>query len=137
MCLSEAGRPFDGKRLRRFVLEDGWVVWVGRTERDNDYLSLKLRQPADLWFHAAGCAGAHALLLHREGQEPPSTVVRAAASIAAYYSKARAARQTSVHVTPARNVSKRRGAPAGEVMIQRERSLKVPPALPADRAPED
>ena len=128
--MSEFDRPFDPKRLRRFELGDGWVVWVGKTEIDNDWLSLRLRRPDDLWFHAAGCPGAHVLLLEQEGMTPPGTVVRAAAAIAAYYSKARDAKRATVHVTKAANVSKRRGAPKGEVLIKRERSLKVEPALP-------
>ena len=129
-------RPTDTRRFRRFDLEDGWVVLVGKTDRDNDHLSLRFRQPQDLWFHVAGCPGSHVLLLEREGFEPPAATVKEAAAIAAWYSKARTARKVSVSVTKAGNVSKRRGAPAGEVTISRQRLLKVVPGLPSGTGDE-
>jgi predicted ribosome quality control (RQC) complex YloA/Tae2 family protein len=131
--MNAAERAFDPRRLREYVLEDGWRVWVGKTEIDNDWLSLKLCRPNEFWFHAAGCAGAHAVLLEQPGLDPPAAILRQAAAIAAWHSKARTARRADVHYTMGACVGKRRGAPAGEVTIRRERSLKVVPQVPQDR----
>ena len=52
-------------RWRRYELPGGWTVLAGRTDEDNDYLSLKLASANDWWFHAHGCPGSHVLLRAR------------------------------------------------------------------------
>jgi predicted ribosome quality control (RQC) complex YloA/Tae2 family protein len=112
----------------RRVTIDGWDIFLGRTETDNDELSLRFAAPADLWFHAAGCAGSHCIIRRPKGAPPPPLkVIEAAASLAAWYSKARNAPRAEVHMTEARFVGKRRNAPAGEVTVQQWKSLKVVP----------
>lgn len=123
-------RKIDPRRFRRYELPDGWIVVVGRTDRDNDELSLRFRSPKDLWFHVAGMPGSHVLLLHDDSREPDPATVKRAAAIAAWHSRARNARRARVHVTLAGNVRKAKGAPAGEVSIRRERGLDVIPGLP-------
>lgn len=125
------------QRWREYELPGGWTVLAGRTEADNDYLSLKLASPKDWWFHAHGCPGSHVLLRAREdGVEPDRATLEAAAAVAAWHSKARAGGTVPVSCTLAVNVSKPKGAPAGTVTIRKERTLKVRPALPAGAAKE-
>ena len=125
-----AERPIDTRRFRQFVLPGDWLVLVGKTDEDNDYLSLEFAQPDDYWFHVDGHAGAHVLLLHKEGESAPRPIVESAAAIAAYYSKARNAKRVGVGMTRARAVGKRRGSPAGQVTVAKEEILRVVPALP-------
>jgi predicted ribosome quality control (RQC) complex YloA/Tae2 family protein len=117
-------------RLYRYVLGDGWIVLAGRTDEDNDRLSLSLARPDDWWFHVRGMPGSHVVLQARPGEEPPREVLRQAAAVAAYHSKARAGGVVAVSYTRARFVSKPRGAKPGTVEIRREEVLKVRPALP-------
>ena len=119
------------QRWREYELEGGWTVLAGRTEADNDYLSLKLASPKDWWFHAHGCPGSHVLLRARDDMEPDRKTLEAAAAIAAWHSKARAGGVVPVSCTLAVNVSKPRGAEPGTVTIRKEKTLKVRPALPA------
>ena len=123
-------REIDTKRLRRFDLPDNWIVVVGKTDTDNDYLSLKFANPRDTWFHVEGLAGSHALLLYDELREPSRDILETSAAIAAWFSKGRNASRIGVSCTKASNVSKRKGSPAGQVMVSAVKILKVKPALP-------
>ena len=118
------------QRWREYELPGGWSVMAGRTEADNDYLSIKYASPRDWWFHAHGCPGSHVLLRARDGEEPGRATLEAAAAIAAWHSKARAGGVVPVSCTLAVNVSKPRGAEPGSVAIRKEKTLKVRPALP-------
>ena len=129
-------RDIDERRTRRYQLENGWWVVAGRTDADNEYVSLRLAHPKDWWFHARGCPGSHVLLLHRDDLEPDRDTLRAAASVAAWHSKARKAKRVEVDVVRASDVSKSRGSPRGQVTIRRSRTVKVPPKLPDSTTPE-
>ena len=113
-----------------YELADGWQVMAGKTDADNDILSLKLAGPHDWWFHLHGQPGSHVILKAREGLEPGKEVLQAAAAVAAWHSKARGAGVVPVVCTRAANVSKPRGAKPGTVSIKNEKIIKVRPALP-------
>lgn len=117
-------------RLHEYELAGGWKVLVGRTDRDNDRLSIKLAGPDDWWFHVRGMPGSHVLLVARPGEEPDRDTLKQAAAIAAWHSKARSGGLTAVSCTRARFVTKPRGARPGTVHIRKESVLKVRPALP-------
>ena len=117
-------------RLYTYTLADGWSVLAGRTEADNDQLSLRIARPNDYWFHVRGMPGSHVILQVEGGREPSKAVLRQAAAIAAYHSKARTGGTVAVSATRARFVSKPRGAKPGTVQIRKETVFKVRPALP-------
>jgi predicted ribosome quality control (RQC) complex YloA/Tae2 family protein len=123
-------RDIDTKRMKVFNIEGDWTVVVGKTDTDNDYLSLKFKDPRDTWFHVDGCPGSHALLLYDPEREPRRPTLDIAAAIAAWFSKGRNASRIGVTVAPAGNIGKRRGAPAGQVTVSGGKTLKVKPALP-------
>ena len=123
-------RDIDTQRFRKHELPGDWIVLAGKTDADNEYLSLRFARPNDTWFHVSGCPGSHVLLLAQEGTEPDRDTIRAAAAVAAWYSKARNAKRAPVSMCKAADVSKQRGSPRGEVTIRRERVIKVEPALP-------
>ncbi len=104
---------------------------VGKTDRDNDRLSIKLARPGDWWFHVRGMPGSHVILKTKEkNEEPGQEILKAAAAIAAYHSKARRGGIVPVSCTRARYVTKPRGAKPGTVTIRKERVIKVRPAIP-------
>jgi len=121
-------------RPHRHVLPGGWQVLAGRTDRDNDHLSLKIARPDDWWFHVRGMSGSHVLLVVPPGEEPDRETLKRAASVAAWYSKAREGGVVAVSCTRARHVTKPRGARPGTVSIRRETVLKVRPGLPESDA---
>jgi predicted ribosome quality control (RQC) complex YloA/Tae2 family protein len=116
-------------RLLEYELPDGWRVLVGRSDADNELLSLRLAKADDWWFHVRGMPGSHVVLRARHGIDATREVLKRAAAIAAYHSKARTAGVVPVSCTRAREVSKPRGAPVGTVEIRGESVLKVRPSL--------
>lgn len=114
-----------------FVYEfDGWTILAGRSNTDNDRLSLRIARPDDWWFHVRSMPGSHVVLRAREGEEPGRAVLDAAAAVAAYHSKARSGGNVAVSCTRGKFVSKPRGAPPGTVTIRKERVLQVRPSVP-------
>ena len=103
-----------------YELPGGWKVLAGKTDEDNDMLSIRLAHPEDWWFHVRGMPGSHVLLRHRPDEEPDRETLKRAAAIAAYHSKAREGGMVSVSCTRAKNVTKPRGAKPGTVTIRRE-----------------
>ena len=116
--------------LFRYELPGGWTVLAGRTDADNDLLSLKVARPKDWWFHVRGMPGSHVILQAQAGREPDKATLEAAAAIAAWHSKARAGGTVPVACTRAAYVTKPRGAKPGTVSIRKEKTLKVRPGLP-------
>jgi len=113
-----------------YNLPGGFEVLAGKTDADNDLLSLKIAKANDLWFHVHGMPGSHVILRHPDGEKPDNATVKTAAAIAAWHSKARNAGMVPVSCTEAKHVGKPRGAKPGTVSIKREKTLKVRPSLP-------
>ena|SRR5688572_8421813 len=121
--MSSKGRPY------RTVVIEGWEVWVGRAAADNDTLTFRIAAPRDTWLHVAGgTPGSHVVVRNPSGGVVPREVLEQAAQLAAWYSKARAAKRVEVHACRVADVSKPRGAPAGRVQIKNFKKLKVTPA---------
>ena len=134
---TDAQHPDEQARLLHYTLPGGWKVLAGRTDADNDRLSLSIAGPNDWWFHIRGLPGSHVLLLARPGDDPDRATLKHAAAIAAYHSKARTAGLVPVSCTRARYVSKPRGAKPGTVEIRKEIILKVRPEVPEVTVSED
>lgn len=126
-----AGRPGQTARVPtplRFRTSDGWQVLVGKNNRQNDWLTLRVAQPDDYWLHTKDIAGSHVILRVPPGAgEPPSQSLLEAAMIAAYHSKGRQSAQVPVDVTLRRHVRKPPGAKPGMVIYDHHRTLYVTP----------
>ena len=131
----------------------GAQVLVGRNPTENDELT-RSAAAADLWFHARGCPGSHTVLrvpasgcacwvvllglaeahfqleltMSLACREADREDITFAASLAAYFSKARNEGKPAVTVARAKDVSKPRGAPPGMVMVKKERVVIGRPA---------
>ena len=119
----------DGVRV--YNLDDGWEILVGKTARDNDRLSIRTAIPADFWFHVAGMPGSHVVARHPDRPvQIPREVKRLAGGLAAFFGKGRKGGRVAIHWTTCANVSKRRGAPAGQVQLKRYDTLMTEPIDP-------
>jgi predicted ribosome quality control (RQC) complex YloA/Tae2 family protein len=106
---------------------NGYKIWIGRNAESNDTLTLKFGYKEDLWLHAKDVAGSHVLLKHQAGKKFPKDVIDRAAQLAAYYSKRKNESLCPVVVTPKKFVRKRKGDPAGVVVVEREEVVMVRP----------
>jgi predicted ribosome quality control (RQC) complex YloA/Tae2 family protein len=137
IAMMPSRNPDHPTRLFHYILPGGWRVLAGRTDADNDCLSLHIAKPNDWWFHVRGMPGSHVLLLARPGDTPDRTTLKRAAAIAAYHSKARTGGVVAVSCTRARYVTKPGDAPPGTVQIRKEVVMKVRPEAPEPAPGED
>lgn len=119
------------EKFRQFDLGEGFTLYVGKSASDNDELTMKFASPNDLWFHARGAQGSHCVIKLEKNQKVPKYIVKKAASIAAYYSKAKNAGYTPVSYTFKKYVRKPKGSNVGSVVISREEVVMVKPGLPS------
>ena len=112
-----------------FNAPDGFKVYVGRNNIQNDKLSLKTAMKSDLWFHIQKAPGSH-VILALEGREPTEKAMEFAAKVAAYYSSGREAGAVEVDYTEVRNLKKPVGAKPGFVIYHVYNSVLVKPEIP-------
>jgi predicted ribosome quality control (RQC) complex YloA/Tae2 family protein len=124
----ETGHKF---KYWHYLIDDKYNVFVGRDSKSNDYLSLKFSKQNDYWFHARGLPGSHVILRVENKKEGiPKDVIKKAASIAAFYSKAKTAGTAPVSYTFAKFVHKKKGMLPGKVLLSKENTLLVKPGIP-------
>ncbi len=112
-------------RLTELSTSGGYRVLVGRNNMQNDYLTFKVAQKHDIWFHVKDMPGSHVILV-TEGEEPSETDYTEAAEIAAYHSQAKG-ELVAVDYTAARNVKKPSGAKPGYVIYKTNYTAFVHP----------
>ncbi len=105
----------------------GFRIWIGRNAESNDVLTLKHSFKEDLWLHAKDVAGSHVLIKHQSGKSFPKDVIERAAQLAAFHSKRKNESLCPVTVTTKKFVRKRKGDPAGAVVVEREEVILVTP----------
>ena len=115
-----------GRRHRTVVVE-GYEILIGKGDAENDELTFALAAPGDFWLHVAGgVPGSHIVVRNPEKLDTlPRAVLERAAELAAWHSKARAARRVDVHLCRVADVTKPRGAPPGQVELRRWERVRV------------
>lgn len=109
-----------------FISSDGYTILVGRNNKQNDKLSMKMAGKMDLWLHTQNITGSHVIIL-TNGEMPPGRTIKEAAIIAAYHSKARNSSQVPVDYTFARYVKKPNGAKPGMVIFTNNKTVYIKP----------
>ncbi len=105
--------PFLGEPIT--LKKDEFTIYVGKNNRQNDYLTLKVARPNDIWLHVKNAAGSH-VIIASGGKNVPAEVIEFAAKAAAQHSKAKGAPKTEVDYTLAKHVKKPSGAKPGMVI---------------------
>lgn len=109
----------------------GFTIWVGRDAKNNDELTTKWAHKNDLWLHARDVPGSHVVVRQQANKPFPKDVIEYAASIAAWNSKRKTESLCPVIVTHKKFVRKRKGDPAGAVVVEREEVILVEPKNPS------
>ena len=89
----------------RFESTDGFPIYVGRNNRQNDELTFKLARKDDIWCHASKVHGSH-VIISCGGKTPPDNTITQAAQLAAYYAETGGGQNIPVDVTPVKQVKK-------------------------------
>lgn len=116
-----------------FVSKDGFDIYVGKNNTQNDYLTLKFANNMDLWFHTKQIHGSHTVIKLGQNKDVPETTIVEAAEIAAYYSKARSSSKVPVDYTQIKNVKKPSGAKPGMVIYDCYNTIYVAPRCPEEK----
>lgn len=101
---------------------DGFDIYVGKNNYQNDYLTFEFANGGDWWFHAKDCAGSH-VVVKTDGRELPDHVFEDAGALAAYYSKNREAGKVEIDYIERKHVKKPNGAKPGFVVYYTNYSL--------------
>jgi predicted ribosome quality control (RQC) complex YloA/Tae2 family protein len=116
--------------LLSFIAE-GHTIIVGRNNKENDFITMKIAGPDDVWMHARRIPGAHVVI--KAGQvkgEVSEAALLAGAGIAAYFSKGRTDSKVAVDYTLRRHIKKPKGARPGMVTYDHQRTIMAAPVLP-------
>lgn len=111
-----------------YVSSDGFDMYVGKNNYQNDELTFKLATGNDWWFHAKGMPGSH-VIVKAENKELPDRTFEEAGKLAGYYSKGKNADKVEIDYLQKKNVKKPNGAAAGFVVYYTNYSLTIHPDI--------
>lgn len=110
--------------LDRYISTDGTEIFVGKNNKQNDYLTNKLAARDEIWLHTKDIPGSHVVI---RSKTPEEATILEAANLAAYYSKARNSSSVPVDFTQVRHVKKPSGAKPGFVIYENQQTVYVTP----------
>lgn len=123
-------RKGGGKKVKftskpfHYVSQDGFHIYVGKNNYQNDELTFKFATGGDWWFHTKGIPGSH-VVLKAEGAQLPDSAFEDAARLAAYYSKARGQDKVEIDYTEKKNVKKPNSSKPGFVVYYTNYSMMI------------
>ncbi|GFI17524.1 MAG: fibronectin/fibrinogen-binding protein [Lachnospiraceae bacterium] len=115
-------RPF------HYLSSDGFHIYIGKNNYQNDDLTFKFATGNDWWFHAKGIPGSH-VVLKTQGKPLPDSAFEEAARLAAYYSKGREQDKVEIDYTEKKNVKKPNGSKPGFVVYYTNYSMMIDPDI--------
>jgi len=110
----------------KYISKDGWEIYVGKNNLQNDFLTFKLASGNDTWLHAKNIQGSHIIIKNKGSKQslPLGTLIQAA-NLAAYFSKAKKDNKVLVDYTLKKHVKKPKNAKPGMVIYSQEKSLWI------------
>ena len=106
---------------------NGYTVYVGKNNAQNNYVTFKLAKPSDLWLHTQKIHSSHVVIVNDMGGDIPDSVIQTVAEICAYYSQASSGSKIPVDYTIRANVKKPNKAPLGFVVYNEYKTVLVNP----------
>ncbi|MFZ5754202.1 MAG: Rqc2 family fibronectin-binding protein [Bacillota bacterium] len=111
------------------VIVDGWEIYYGKNNKQNDLLTMKMAKADDVWLHTKDIPGSHVIIKNPEGKAVPDNILEAAALLAAYHSKVRNSTHVPIDYTLRKHVRKPKGAKPGMVIYDNQRTIYITPEL--------
>ena len=109
-----------------FVSSNGFKILVGKNNKQNDNLTLKIASNEDIWMHTKNIPGSH-VIIKTEGKEVPDETIFEGAMLAAFFSKSKMSSQVPVDYTKKKNVKKPNGSKPGMVIYETNSTIYVTP----------
>lgn len=131
--LTECGyirRKYGNKKVRitsrpfHYISSDGYHIYVGKNNLQNEELTFRFATGSDWWFHAKGIPGSH-VIVKTNGDELPDRTFEEAGRLAAYYSQGRGNEKVEIDYTLKKNVKKPNGGKPGFVVYYTNYSLII------------
>lgn len=110
-----------------YISKDDFNIYVGKNNKQNDYLTFKFSHRSDTWLHVQNIPGSH-VIIDSKGKDIPDSTLEEAAILASYYSKAKNSKNVSVDYTERKNVKKPKNAKAGMVIYDNFKTINVDPS---------
>ncbi len=121
-------RPKITSRPYHYLSSDGYHIYVGKNNYQNEEVTFKIADGSDWWFHAKGIPGSH-VVVKSGGKELPDRVFEEAGALAAYYSKGRNNEKVEIDYIQRKHVKKAAGGAPGFVIYHTNYSLIAAPRL--------
>lgn len=107
-----------------FISQDGFDIYVGKNNIQNDELTLKFARPRDIWMHTKNIPGSHVIIV-ANGHTIPDTTLNEGAMLSAFYSKAKNSSKVPVDYTEKKNVKKPNGSKPGFVIYETNKTAYI------------
>lgn len=120
-------KPQGEPKPYHFITKDGYEIFVGKNDKQNDKLTLKTSSKDDIWLHTKDIPGSHVILKTNQGSYSEDAL-KDAAVLAAYYSKAGDSANVPVDYAFVKYVKKPTGAPLGRVIYTNQKTIFVTPS---------
>ena len=125
---AKAKAPKEVPHPRVYRSSQGRIIYVGKNNVQNDWLTMRKGRPNDLWLHVKIIPGSHVLIPLEDGEEfPDDTTLEEAAALAIYYSQARGSSQVPVDYTHVKQIKKPNSAKPGMVIYDQNWTLYLTP----------
>ncbi len=123
----DSRKPKKSKPMH-FISSDGFHIFVGKSNLQNDELTLKFAESTDIWLHTKEIPGSHVIIrTNGKPDDVPDQTLTEAALLAAYYSKAKQSSMVPVDYTQRKNIKKPNGAKPGKVIYYTNQTMYVTP----------
>ncbi|WP_335870554.1 Rqc2 family fibronectin-binding protein [Bacillus sp. 2205SS5-2] len=124
---SKKKKPTNKKpQLEEYTSSDGDSIFVGKNNKQNEYLTTRFAHKSDIWLHTKEIPGSHVVI---KNSEPTKKTLTEAAILSAYYSKSRDSSSVPVDFTQVRHVKKPNGSKPGFVIYDQQQTLYVTPEI--------
>ncbi|MDD3252418.1 MAG: NFACT RNA binding domain-containing protein [Lachnospiraceae bacterium] len=124
-----AKKPKITSKPYHYRSSDGFDVYVGKNNYQNEEVTFKIASGNDWWFHAKGVPGSH-VVVRTEGKELPDRTFEEAGALAAYYSKGRGNEKVEIDYIQRKHVKKAAGGAPGFVIYHTNYSMMAAPGIP-------
>ena len=123
----EKNKKNPSSKLNKIKIGNSYDIFIGKTAKENDFLTTKFAHKSDLWFHCRMFSGSHIILKNYEKKEIPQNIIILCCRLAAYYSKAKNSANVPVDFTKICYVRKPRGSKEGKVIYTHQKTIFVNP----------